>query len=1360
VLGGVGAVVGFIYGGPAGARWGFAIGSTIGSIVDPGTIKGPSIGDIGQQTSQEGGPRPIIFVRSPPIAGNVIAQSEPRIVKSKQGGKGGPKVVTESVFRTYAVGVCEGPISGFRRIWRNNVLVYDGTDDPGLPADDSAAFLEKARLFLGTYDQDASPDLEAIFGAGTTPAHRGTAYLVMADEDLTDLRGAIPQWTFEVSSGVTTVYSTDVLDPWTSSTTDPRYAPGDALGGYTYAYNLGTGGADGSTWSTLAAALSDGNAASNTVQPAGAYVNQIGYSFPEAALINADLKMSPVYSRDPGELVQIRLNYNRYSPANYEGDVVQANSTVACGAFEAFSPPITGAGSARYWWSGVQLDGLGGYTLAGTPYTSGVWRCASYTTMGPGEHNTNNCSGFSGSPQSIISPDVYIKVNRQPHKPEGDWTATAGSFKCLAIYHESSGVVTQYPLNPTMPVGDVHDTSAYWTAAYNAAVLAGTMPSGKVYGVDYPVAISTAWVGSGASVDTTAPLSTIISLICDRAGVPASSIDVTQIQQSSNVEEGIVYGLAVTNQYAAVEAIRAMGQIYLFDLSPRDGKLVFVPRGGDHVAVITEDDMVDDDQETSDDKRDDSISVPRVLHLNYHDVAGGLNTDAQTSERSGDRRSIGEASLQTPLILTADLAARAVVINHKVLVENAKGTLHFSVADNFIGLAVGDPVIVQKEGTSKRARIEKLDIFDGYQTLELSYDRQSAYTSDVEGIPAAPQTPPPTSIVGPTLIIPLDIPILKDVDDVVGLSYYVAVAGTSLAWQGALIELSYDGGANYIDSQIATNSATIGELSGTLGDHPQEFPDVVNQLPVTILTPDVDLEASTLAGMLSRANLAAVGSVGAGWELINFANVAEQSSEGEWLLDYFLRGRKDTNPTQHVAGESFVLLERGILGFIPASVTDIGRTLTFRATSLGAPTSTGTIVSMTYSGQSQTERHVGYLVIHPFTDSNGASVRITWQGVGRLGGGGSALQGAKFEGYRVTFDDHVNDPIVIDTLLNEVTQNISTLSAGIPVPDALLWTNLFSIHRVVQISGDYYGAKFTTDSDTISSIQRFSGTSNTRTGGMSIMNPGRITGFVYDATRIFVSVINTAGGSSKIYRINPADVTIGAVLAFSHEATGAPGDFQGIASDGTYLYASMAYTDAVKKFSLSVLGTIGTLSLPGDHPGAVAINGTDLYVCARGVDKIVIIDLGSFTETSRFTCVEFPLDILVTDDLVFVQGTHELGVYQHDGTPVAVYSAETIHTGAPTINELGYDGARVFRSNGLGIDFYGGSSGELSFTFPLPNPGIVGGYADSRYFVQNIADLVNITGEVYSSDLIRPTVAVAQLNDLTGAGPAIEVTLS
>lgn len=169
-------------------------------------IPGPKIGDIDRQTSQEGGFRPIVYGRSHPIAGNVIADSEPKIVTKRESqGKGGPKVESESAYRTYAVGFCEGEAK-LLQAWRNGILVFNA-EDPSMAAE-NAKFLEYATWYTGSFDQPASPDLEEIYGAGQAPFFRGTAYLSIHNEDVTDQRGAWSQWQVRVFRGAARSYTT------------------------------------------------------------------------------------------------------------------------------------------------------------------------------------------------------------------------------------------------------------------------------------------------------------------------------------------------------------------------------------------------------------------------------------------------------------------------------------------------------------------------------------------------------------------------------------------------------------------------------------------------------------------------------------------------------------------------------------------------------------------------------------------------------------------------------------------------------------------------------------------------------------------------------------------------------------------------------------------------------------------------------------------------------------------------------------------------------------------------------------------------------------------------------------------------
>lgn len=209
----VGGTIGFFFGAP---QLGYVLGSAIGGAIDPDEIRGPSIGDAQKQTSQAGVARPVVYGHPAPFRGNII-DGEPiaRKITQTDSGKGGPEVTTERFILTSAIGICEGPIDGVLRIWRNDQIVFDRSTDADFPQwsgggaleraayiaalrAKSAAFNENVAIYFGDESQLPDPTLEAIHGVGNTPYYRGTAYIVVKDDDVTDMRGAAAQWKFEV----------------------------------------------------------------------------------------------------------------------------------------------------------------------------------------------------------------------------------------------------------------------------------------------------------------------------------------------------------------------------------------------------------------------------------------------------------------------------------------------------------------------------------------------------------------------------------------------------------------------------------------------------------------------------------------------------------------------------------------------------------------------------------------------------------------------------------------------------------------------------------------------------------------------------------------------------------------------------------------------------------------------------------------------------------------------------------------------------------------------------------------------------------------------------------------------------------
>ncbi len=203
VLGAVGSALGGAFGGAilgfSGAAIGGFIGSTIGSVVDnwivsslapAQRIEGARLDSLRITSSTEGAVIPRLYGRMR-IGGNIIWATDFREetkTTSQGGGKGGGggKVTTTEYlyFASFAVALCEGPITGIGRVWADGKAM----DMTGVTW----------RWYPGDEVQAADPFISAKMGAANTPAYRGTAYVVLEELDLTPFGNRLPQISFEV----------------------------------------------------------------------------------------------------------------------------------------------------------------------------------------------------------------------------------------------------------------------------------------------------------------------------------------------------------------------------------------------------------------------------------------------------------------------------------------------------------------------------------------------------------------------------------------------------------------------------------------------------------------------------------------------------------------------------------------------------------------------------------------------------------------------------------------------------------------------------------------------------------------------------------------------------------------------------------------------------------------------------------------------------------------------------------------------------------------------------------------------------------------------------------------------------------
>lgn len=171
---------------------GFSVGMAVGGVLFPQKQPGRGkLDDLRVTGSAYGVMIPQAFgtVR---LGGNVIWSTDLVEHTSDHSAKGGPSFTEYTYTVSCAVAICRGPINRIKKIWAEDVLIFD--------VDASPQTKYNIAFYLGTEDQMPDSLMESIEGTGNMPAYRGLAYVVFEDFLLTDWGNRIPSFTFEVDA--------------------------------------------------------------------------------------------------------------------------------------------------------------------------------------------------------------------------------------------------------------------------------------------------------------------------------------------------------------------------------------------------------------------------------------------------------------------------------------------------------------------------------------------------------------------------------------------------------------------------------------------------------------------------------------------------------------------------------------------------------------------------------------------------------------------------------------------------------------------------------------------------------------------------------------------------------------------------------------------------------------------------------------------------------------------------------------------------------------------------------------------------------------------------------------------------------
>lgn len=961
----VGAGIGFLVGGPAGARWGWMIGSAVGGYVDPAQVEGPRLQDARVQTSRDGVPIPFGWGTFP-VAGNIIAQG-PVVErkKSERQGKGGPEVTNYTYTRTYAIGLCEGPITGVLQVKRNGKVVYDARTDEDLAADiarelsgveltgfmgstfiqiaaairaANARFDNKVTFYLGDETQMPDPALEAIFGAGKVPAHRGLAYFVVEDDDVTDTAGAIPQFEVVVAQcgegGGSSIFgagwnandmghnghlldfgqtftatpSGDVCDPAVRSISS--FSEGKV---YWEIHVRRVVDAD-TGFAGCSVGFADGTSTVECLDMAGRSDMQWGW------LRNGSLVRNVTVGTLP---------FGKVGPTWGEGDTLM------------FAIDLT----TNKLWLGV----------------NGVW------------HN-------SGDPSAGLNPTDNYDQTYSSHVP---------LYALAKIQHWPSGPQTELTLHDHYGLFTYAAPTGF--AALTGGIAGVEIPDAPGYYVDENGELTTDQSPYTLQPCTGVALSTIFGDVCERSGIDASEYDASELTD-------LVPGFVVGRETDGASILQSLSPAYFFDTAEWDGKLRGKKRGGTAVASINGDDLVERDGDAFERKRVQEAELLRRVTVAYNDpMAGYAPTTQKWERRAGTVQALGEASVELPLTLAADDAA-TIAKRRGLTAWGEPEKQKFSLPYRLAALTPTDVInYTDDDGQVHTLRLMDLQDDSGVRYVESSVNRAEAYGATASGVvPAGPSLTDP-SLRGPTLLAVMDLPLWRNSDaDTLGL--YVAARGYMAGWQGAVVAVSTDAGVSYTDVTQITQQAAIGATTTALvADVSSEYPSG-QSLTVTLPRAPESVAYETL---LRYNNRAALQLDSGAWEILQYQTVVAVD-ETTFTLSGLVRGRYATTPGAAAIGARFVLLDAAVQ-FVPVERHLLGETVKARATTFGTSSDAAVPVDVTFTaGASQTEWPV-----HGVTATRDVSgnVTVTWIGRARLGVETAPYHSANFAGYRVSWDD-------------------------------------------------------------------------------------------------------------------------------------------------------------------------------------------------------------------------------------------------------------------------------------------------------------------------------------------------------------------
>lgn len=998
----VGAAIGFAIGGPVGAQIGWMAGVVIGGALfqksESQTVEGPRLEDRSVQVSTYGIAIARIYgtIR---VTGNVIWATELKETRheetTSQGGKGGGggqsvTQITYTYSSSFAVSLCEGEVTGIRRIWADGKLIYDvsGTGDGA------------TRRFDGGYveykgSETQMPDPTIVAHMGNAPAYRGQAYVVFTDLQLASFGNRIPNLSFEISNGV--------------QSSGTRYVVQDVP----YGYQTGKMAIDansGRIWS------SDGDFLTCT----DPYSKQIIAEHDDETTFTSGFQaLCYMSSRnqiwvwwdevvsEPEIWIYDCASAQRISRVNCAGighyktniiDNPERDCALVCGSYHPFLSPecyevnengtiggVPGSPVPVFSWQmGLRVIAaptLGKFLFMGfngdvtcramSDYSS-IWTRIFSDTNFYNDIQKYTIDSVRGRCLILDGNDVLWLLDMS--------NGTTISTKDMASYspqsvHYYSETDTVYISSESLG-GPWH---VYWMSPVDLSILDEStyttdVPVSILFFYDNPVFFDRLyfqfenvigyWPVRKFVSQGTYPLSEALLDESALVGIPAEMVDVSEINEE-------ILGYAISRSVPVRTVIEQLMVVHRFDAVDSSGKMKFVPRLNAPLITLDSDylaahEMGSDTPELMPITRRDETELPMVVITKYLDRDADYEVGAQAAARMTGF-SLNEFTYDLPMVLTADQAKKVAEVG----LYSAWATRTTSQVSTTVKYQKVEPTdLVAIDGNTMRVLGKELT--GNRVTLKGEWENNVVYTQEAT-VPETEFVPQTIPYLSGTQVAFLDIVALRDSDSNSG--FYIAANGYGEGWPGCVIYKSTDLGVSWIQMAVITEPTIMGIILDPLPAASDATSHYTTAFRVSV--GDSTLDTITEAALLNGANVFCVGD-----EVIQY-RVASEISAGIYLLTGILRGRRGSPVVSHAVGSRFVGLSSFSTQRIAMDSAEIGLQRIYRAVTIGRPLSTGVNYRFTNTGNAL--ECLSPVQVGKGIDGSG-NIQIHWTRRARLGG--------------------------------------------------------------------------------------------------------------------------------------------------------------------------------------------------------------------------------------------------------------------------------------------------------------------------------------------------------------------------------------